>query len=71
MKSKKDNALFDALKESLEEVLAHKHSKITLHSDLIEPQSEKKPRVPGAWTGKVAISDDFDDMPTDLIKYFN
>jgi putative transcriptional regulator len=37
MKSKKnkENKLFEALKEGLEEVLAHKLGKITLHSDLI------------------------------------
>ena len=30
----------------------------------------RKPRRPGAWKGKVRISDDFDELPEDLASAF-
>lgn len=44
-KNKKNNKFFEALKEGLEEVLAHKQGKLTLHSEFIEipePPAEYK-----------------------------
>ena len=43
---------------------------ITQVEEVTKPQSEKKPRVPGAWTGQVTINDDFNDMPAGLMEYF-
>lgn len=37
---------------------------------LIKFQPKKKARVPGAWAGKATISDDFDEMPAELMEYF-
>jgi prevent-host-death family protein len=31
---------------------------------------KRKPRRPGAWKGKVRISDDFDELPEDLAAAF-
>ncbi|ADB75346.1 hypothetical protein [Geodermatophilus obscurus] len=30
-----------------------------------------QPRTPGAWRGRVAIADDFDETPEDLIAAFH
>lgn len=38
---------------------------------LIPYETNKQPRQPGGWEGKVTISDDFDDeLPPDLLKGF-
>lgn len=37
---------------------------------LIAYQEPKRKRVPGRWKGKGEISDDFDEMPKELMEYF-
>ena len=38
---------------------------------LVPYEAERKPRVPGAWKGKVWIADDFDDpLPDDMLAEF-
>lgn len=37
---------------------------------LVAFQEAEKPRVPGAWKGKVTIAEDFDELPEDLASAF-
>jgi prevent-host-death family protein len=38
---------------------------------LIPYQSEKKPRIPGYWNGRVKMADDFDDpLPPEILAGF-
>ena len=37
---------------------------------LIPYQEDKQPRTLGGWEGKVIMSDDFDELPTDLLHDF-
>lgn len=37
---------------------------------LVKYQQNQKDRVPGAWKGKVFISDDFDELPESLAAAF-
>ena len=38
---------------------------------LVPYQSERGPRTPGGWEGRVRISEDFDDLPEELAAAFS
>ncbi len=69
--------IFDAktnLSRLIEAVLAGKDVVIAKAgkpvAKLISYKEKKKPRVPGKWTGKVWISDDFDEESEEINKLF-
>lgn len=37
---------------------------------LVRYEEGEQPRTPGYWTGKVVISDDFDELPDSIAKAF-
>lgn len=37
---------------------------------LVAIDTTKKKREPGTWKGKITIEDDFDELPDDLMGYF-
>jgi len=51
-----------------EEIIISKAGKPLVR--LVPYEVAKNPRIPGKWRGKVTISDDFDELPQDVLKSF-